>query len=159
MTRARVLLLTTVAMIAFAANSLLCRLALRRLTIDAATFSSIRILSGAVVLWIILKTRQSNAGLAGSWISAAALFGYVAAFSFAYNTLPAGTGALLLFAAVQSTMIIWGVRKGEQLHVQQWTGSILAFGGLVLLMLPGLSAPPLAGSLLMLSAGLAWGVY
>lgn len=159
MTRARVFFLTALAMIAFAANSLLCRLALRRLTIDAASFSSIRIISGAVALWIILKVRCPNTEINGSWASAAALFAYVATFSFAYNTLSAGTGTLLLFAAVQTTMIIWGLAKGERLHVQQWIGLILAFGGLVLLMLPGLATPPLAGSVLMLSAGIAWGIY
>jgi drug/metabolite transporter (DMT)-like permease len=158
MPRTRILILTAVAMVAFAANSLFCRLALRRLTIDAASFSSIRILSGAAVLWIVLKTRQSKGGF-GSWLSAAALFAYVAAFSFAYITLSAGTGALLLFAAVQSTMIIWGLANGERLHVQQWIGLTVAFAGLVLLMLPGLSTPPLAGSVLMLIAGLAWGIY
>ena len=146
-------------MIAFAANSLLCRLALRRLTIDAASFSTIRIVSGVIALWLILKFRRKRSLDTGSWGSATALFAYVAGFSFAYNSLSAGVGALLLFAAVQSTMIIWGIRNGERLHAQQWTGSILAFGGLVLLMLPGLSAPPLAGSVLMLAAGLAWGVY
>ena len=157
--RGRIFILTSLAMVAFAANSLFCRLALRRLTIDAATFSSIRIISGAVALGLILTIRRSTTGDMGSWLSAAALFAYVAAFSFAYNTLSAGTGALLLFAAVQSTMIIWGLSKGERLHFQQWTGLMLAFAGLVLLMLPGLSTPPLAGSVLMLSAGVAWGVY
>ena len=157
--RARIFILTSLAMVAFAANSLFCRLALRRLTIDAATFSSIRIISGAVALGLILTIRRSTTRDTGRWLSAAALFAYVAAFSFAYNTLSASTGALLLFAAVQSTMIIWGLSKGERLHFQQWTGLMLAFAGLVFLMLPGLSMPPLAGSVLMLGAGVAWGVY
>jgi drug/metabolite transporter (DMT)-like permease len=95
----------------------------------------------------------------GNWLSGLALSIYAAAFSFAYITLPAGTGALLLFGAVQATMILSGLRKGEDLHAIQLLGLTLAFGGLVVLLLPGLSAPPLPGSLLMLSAGVAWGVY
>ena len=134
-------------------------LALRRATIDAATFSSIRIVSGALALWLIMRIRNSEATDSGSWMSATALFGYVAAFTFAYNSLSAGTGALLLFAAVQSTMIIWGLTKGERLNFRQWSGFAIASAGLVLLVLPGLSAPPVAGSLLMLAAGIAWGVY
>jgi drug/metabolite transporter (DMT)-like permease len=129
------------------------------MTIDAATFSSIRIVSGAIALWLILTIRRPGTPRSGSWRSAAALFTYVAAFSFAYNTLTAGTGALLLFAAVQSTMIIWGMLKGERFSFFQWMGFGVASAGLVLLVLPGLSAPPLIGSILMLSAGIAWGVY
>src|SRR5437868_6812965 len=159
MTKARVLLLTTVAMIAFAANSLLCRLALRRMTIDAATFSSIRIVSGALALWLIVLVRNVKDPGTGSWFSAAALFAYVAAFSFAYNSLTAGTGALLLFAAVQATMISWGLIKGEPIHARQWSGIFIALAGLILLVRPGLTAPPIAGSVLMLVAGIAWGVY
>src|SRR6185312_3748929 len=115
---ARVFLLTSLAMVAFAANSLLCRLALKHGTIDAATFSSVRIIAGAAALWLIVLLRKSTPGRSGSWRSAAALFGYVGAFSFAYNSLTAGTGALLLFAAVQTTMIIWGLLKGERLSVR-----------------------------------------
>jgi drug/metabolite transporter (DMT)-like permease len=96
---------------------------------------------------------------AGNWISAAALFGYAAAFSFAYNTLSAGTGALLLFGAVQATMIFWGLRKGESLDAIQIVGLVLAATGLVVLIFPGLSAPPLVGSILMFGAGVAWGIY
>ncbi len=146
-------------MIAFAGNSLLCRAALRSLSIDAASFTALRLVSGAVVLWLIVRFRSGNSLRAGSWPSALALFVYAAAFSFAYLTLPAGTGALLLFAAVQATMILWGLRRGEPLHLRQAIGLAVAFAGLVLLLLPGLSAPPLAGSLLMLSAGVAWGAY
>ena len=97
--------------------------------------------------------------VAGNWISAFALFAYAAAFSFAYKTLSAGTGALLLFGAVQATMILWGFRKGERLRMIQILGLFVALSGLVMLVLPGLSAPPLIGSILMLSAGIAWGVY
>lgn len=159
MTSLRVLILTATAMIAFAANSLLCRAALRSGTIDAASFSSLRIIAGAIALWLILTMRRSRKRATGSWWSAAALFAYVAAFSFAYNTLSAGIGALLLFAAVQSTMIVWGFWSGERFRLRQWIGFITACGGLILLLLPGISTPPLTGSILMLSAGIAWGIY
>src|ERR1700731_2800967 len=169
-------------MIAFASNSLLCRAALKETTIDAATFTLIRIFSGAAALWLIMQMRrrlivertasplvESSSSSSrvtrhwslrnGNWISAFALFAYAAAFSFAYNTLSAGTGALLLFGAVQATMILWGFHKGERLRIIQILGLLVALTGLVLLVFPGLSAPPLIGSLLMLSAGVAWGVY
>jgi drug/metabolite transporter (DMT)-like permease len=165
--KARVFLHTLLAMIAFASNSLLCRAALKQTRIDAATFTFVRIFSGAVALWLIMATRKRPSSVAavydsrthGNWISALALFAYAAAFSFAYNTLAAGTGALLLFGAVQATMILWGFRKGERLRAIQIAGLLVAVIGLVVLVFPGLSAPPLIGSVLMLSAGLAWGVY
>lgn len=157
---ARVFFLTSLAMIAFASNSLLCRLALKQTTIDAATFTLDRILSGAIALWLVMRIgHRTNWPKAGNWLSALALYIYAAAFSFAYLSLPAGTGALLLFGAVQATMIFWGVRNGERLHPLQMIGLVAALGGLVVLMLPGISAPPLIGSLLMLSAGVAWGIY
>lgn len=159
MTGKKVFLFTLLAMIAFAGNSLLCRLALRRMTIDVASFTAIRILSGAVALYFIQQIRGRSAHVEGSWLSALALFVYAAAFSFAYLSLPAGTGALLLFAAVQATMIIWGLRKRERMEIRQGIGLALAFAGLVVLLLPGISTPSLGGSLLMLSAGVAWGVY
>lgn len=146
-------------MIAFAGNSLLCRLALKQTAIDAASFTFIRIFSGAVALWLLLKIRRVAWKDAGNWPSALALFGYAAAFSFAYVTLSAGTGALLLFGAVQATMILWGLLKGERLHALQVVGLTIAVSGLVVLVFPGLSAPPMGGSILMLGAGLAWGVY
>jgi drug/metabolite transporter (DMT)-like permease len=154
-----VFLLTLLTMIAFAANSLLCRIALRETTIDAASFTLVRLGSGAVALWLIARIRNVSLGKAGSWLSALALFAYAAAFSFAYRTLSAGTGALLLFAAVQATMILWGWHKGEHLRAIQFLGLGAALCGLIILVFPGLSAPPLIGSLLMLSAGVAWGVY
>ena len=132
-------------MIAFAGNSLLCRLALKHTSIDAASFTFIRIFSGAAALLLIMKVRNAAWKVAGNWPSALALFAYAAAFSFAYNSLSAGTGALLLFGAVQATMILWGVRKGERLHVRQLVGLVLALGGLVVLLFPGLSAPPFDG--------------
>lgn len=155
----RLFLLTMLAMIAFAGNSLLCRVALRETSIDPASFTAIRIISGAAVLWILMRVRKVSLGEAGNWISALALFVYAAAFSFAYLYLSAGTGALLLFGAVQATMILWSLRKGERLAVTQFIGLLLAFGGLVVLVFPGLSAPPLVSSILMLGAGIAWGVY
>jgi drug/metabolite transporter (DMT)-like permease len=155
----RVFILTLLAMIAFAGNSLLCRLALKRTTIDAASFTCIRILSGAIALWLIVIIRKTTSQKAGSWASALALFAYAAAFSFAYLSLSAGTGALLLFGAVQATMIIWGLRRGEGLRTRQWLGLALAVAGLVALLSPGFSAPPINGALLMLCAGIAWGFY
>src|SRR5689334_18569223 len=170
----RVFVLTFLAMIAFASNSLLCRAALKQTTIDAATFTLDRISSGAVAIWIIvLFDRRTNvkgppnsssatghsAFRNGTWLSAFALYIYAAAFSCAYITLPAGTGALLLFGAVQATMIFWGLRKGERLNTRQWFGLAIALGGLVALVFPGLSAPPIAGALLMTGAGIAWGIY
>jgi len=169
-------------MIAFASNSLLCRLALKHTTIDAATFTFIRILSGAVALWLILelgtrlRTEKTTSLLydgasgsprvtrhlplkSGNWLSALALFVYAAAFSFAYVDLSVGTGALLLFGAVQASMILWGFRKGERLDAIQVVGFVVAVIGLVVLVFPGLSAPPLIGSIVMLTAGVAWGVY
>ena len=146
-------------MIAFASNSLLCRTALMQTRIDAATFTFVRIASGAAALWLIMNIRRTPLKVAGNWISALALFVYAAAFSFAYLHLAAGTGALLLFGAVQATMIFWGLRKGERLRAIQVLGLIAAVTGLVVLVFPGLSAPPIVGSILMLSAGAAWGVY
>jgi drug/metabolite transporter (DMT)-like permease len=129
----RLFVLTLAAMIAFAGNSLLCRAALRQTGIDAASFTFIRLLSGALALWLILKLRQTTRANAGTWLSALALFAYAAAFSFAYNSLSAGTGALLLFGAVQATMILWGLHRGDRLHARQLIGLTLASGGLVLL--------------------------
>jgi drug/metabolite transporter (DMT)-like permease len=156
---ARIFILTLLAMIAFASNSLLCRLALKQTGIDAASFTFIRIFSGAVALWLIMKMRRATWKEEGSWSSALALFIYAAAFSFAYLDLSAGTGALLLFAAVQATMILWGFRKGERLDAIQMVGLIFAATGLVVLVFPGLSAPPLVSSILMVAAGVAWGIY
>lgn len=159
MAAGRVLLLTTLAMLAFAANSLLCRVALRDTTIDAATFTTVRLVAGALTLWLIVLWRSGRPQVAGSWTSALALFTYAIAFSWAYRSLDAAAGALLLFGAVQATMISRGLWAGERLRARQWAGLLLAVGGLIGLMLPGLSAPPLAGALLMIAAGMAWGVY
>jgi drug/metabolite transporter (DMT)-like permease len=155
----RIFLLTLLAMIAFAGNSLLCRAALKQTSIDAASFTFIRIFSGAAALWLIMKMRNAAWKETGNWSSALSLFVYAAAFSFAYVSLSAGTGALLLFGAVQATMILWGLRRGERLHAIQIIGLAVAVTGLVVLLFPGLSAPPLLGSILMLGAGVAWGIY
>jgi drug/metabolite transporter (DMT)-like permease len=196
-------------MVAFAGNSLLCRAALKQTSIDAASFTFIRLLSGAFAVWLVLQVQRmliaertasplverqgdvtnfhspstyaprwrdkqsSPRGRggpfslrekvrmrdAGNWISAAALFVYAAAFSFAYNSLSAGTGALLLFGAVQATMIFCGLRRGEKLHPIQILGLVVAVSGLIVLVFPGLSAPSLPGSMLMIGAGTAWGMY
>lgn len=159
MSHVRIIALTSLAMIAFAGNSLLCRVALTHTSIDAANFTAIRLISGAVMLWLVVRMRRGAYTGGGNWLSAFALFAYAASFSFAYVSLPAATGALLLFGAVQTTMIGHGVWAGERLLRLQLIGLMLAFGGLVGLLLPGLSAPPLYGSVLMLGAGVAWGVY
>ena len=159
MSRSTTFFLTLLAMIAFAGNSLLCRLALRHTSIDSASFTSIRIFSGALSLWLIIQLRSGTRAAAGTWPSALALFVYAAAFSYAYISLPAATGALLLFGAVQATMIGYGLRAGETLGMRQSAGLVCAFTGLAGLLLPGLSAPPLPAAALMLGAGVAWGVY
>jgi drug/metabolite transporter (DMT)-like permease len=155
----KVFLYTFFAMIAFAGNSLLCRLALTHTAMDVASFTSIRIISGALVLWLVVRIRDGSFSVDGNWLSAFALFAYAAGFSFAYVSLPAGTGALLLFAAVQATMITYGLCTGDRLHIRQLFGLLLAFTGLVYLLLPGYSTPPIGSALLMLGAGIAWGVY
>ncbi len=156
---ARVIVLTSLAMVAFAGNSLLCRIALKHSSMDAASFTTIRLVSGAVMLWLVVSLRRGTRSGEGNWLSAVALFVYAAGFSFAYVSLPAATGALLLFGSVQATMIAYGIWKGERLLGLRLVGLVLAFGGLVGLFLPGLSAPPLQGSLLMLGTGIAWGTY
>ena len=156
---ARPAALTALAMLAFASNSLLCRYALKHTAIDAGSFTVIRLLAGAGMLWLIVNLRASSRGGAGNWPSALALFVYAAGFSFAYVSLPAATGALLLFGAVQVTMVGHGLWRGERLRGWQIVGFILASAGLIGLLMPGLSAPPLQGAVLMLAAGVAWGVY
>jgi drug/metabolite transporter (DMT)-like permease len=155
----RVFALTSLAMLAFAGNSLLCRLALKHTNIDAASFTTIRLLAGAAMLWLVVRVRDGTRSRRGNWLSALALFAYAAGFSFAYVSLSVATGALLLFGAVQATMIGVGVWRGERLHGPQLVGLVLAIGGLIGLLLPGLSAPPIRAAVLMLGAGVAWGVY
>lgn len=159
MSRRRIVLLVLLAMIAFAANSLFTRAALRDTAIDAAAFAAIRIGSGALVLAVIARTSGRPAATAGSWISAAALFAYAIFFSLAYRGLTAGTGALVLFACVQATMIGWGISRGERFRPVQVAGLALAAAGLVWLVAPGLDAPPPLATAAMAAAGIAWGVY
>jgi drug/metabolite transporter (DMT)-like permease len=159
MSPSRLALLTALALVAFAGNSLLCRAALAHGAIDAGGFTLVRLVSGAVVLWGLVRWRNAGNASRGSWRSALALAAYAAAFSFAYLQLTAATGALLLFGAVQATMSAHGLWTGERLRALQGAGLLLACAGLVGLLLPGLSAPPLTGALLMLAAGIAWGVY
>lgn len=155
----RLVLLTALTMLAFAANSLLCREALASGDIGALTFTLIRIASGAVALGVLLLLKFRSLSIGGSWLSAAALFGYAAAFSLAYISLSAGTGALLLFGSVQVTMIVYGLSTGERLNRRQLAGVMAAAAGLVWLLLPGIESPPLLGAILMLGAGFSWGVY
>jgi len=163
-------LFTIIALVAFAANSLLCRLALAQGYIDAWNFTVLRLLSGAVCLAIImlLYTRQLNkkAQLSnpiindtGSWRSSASLLIYALCFSVAYIELDTGMGALILFSAVQFTMIGWGIYKQERLSAVQWLAFIVAFAAFVYLMLPSQTAPPLMAALLMSISGIAWGIY
>jgi drug/metabolite transporter (DMT)-like permease len=152
--------LAAAAMCAFAANSLLCRLALGARVIDAATFTSVRLVSGALLLAALVFWQQRARPWSGfdPW-AVLGLFVYAIAFSFAYLQLSAGTGALILFGAVQITMILFGLASGERLSAAGWVGLALAFAGLVYLLAPGFGAPPLHSALLMALAGLAWGVY
>jgi drug/metabolite transporter (DMT)-like permease len=149
-------------MLCFAANSLLCRFALADASIDPASFTTIRIVAGALTLALLVLARRSNVrdlASAGSWTGAGALFAYAAAFSFAYVSLDASVGALILFGAVQTTMITVGLVRGERLALMQIAGALLAIAGLVYLLSPGLTAPSPRGAALMAAAGVAWGFY
>jgi drug/metabolite transporter (DMT)-like permease len=159
MSRLRLAIATSFAMIAFAGNSLLCRMALKQTSIDAATFTTVRIASGAIALWLIVKLRTNTARGGGSWSAAAVMMAYAICFSLAYISLSAATGALLLFGAVQVTMIGYGMWSGERLRAIGIVGVVCACGGLIVLVLPGVAAPSLIGSALMLAAGVGWGVY
>ena len=161
--------LTAITMVAFAGNSLLCRLALDKAELDPSSFTSIRILSGALVLWFIVIFSKSSSSkvttedikqsLTGAWISAFSLFTYAACFSYAYVNLTTAMGALLLFSAVQATMIGHAIWSGDKLRSQQILGLFLALTGLTYLLWPGLSAPPIKDSIIMIISGIAWGVY
>lgn len=152
---------TSLALIAFAGNSILCRLALGENAIDAASFTSIRLVSGVVVLVIILSLTSSNDApkARGSWTASTMLFLYAIAFSYAYISLDTGTGALILFATVQITMILVDIFSGNRLRPAEWIGVLIAFFGFVYLVFPGISAPSPAGLALMSIAGVAWGFY
>lgn len=155
----RTVLFTGMAMVAFAANSLLCRMALGQGLIDAASFTSVRIAAGALTLSLIVSRRMQGAKFPPNWAGVAALFCYMVFFSFAYLSLTAGTGALLLFGAVQLTMFMAAIRNGERFSPLSWAGLCLAFAGLVYLVAPGITAPDPTGAALMATAGVAWGVY
>jgi drug/metabolite transporter (DMT)-like permease len=146
-------------LLAFAANSILCRMALRATSIDPASFTSIRLLAGALTMWTLVRLSSGSRSVGGDWISAASLLLYAVAFSFAYVSVTAGTGALLLFAAVQLIMISAGLFAGERIDWGVAVGWAVAVAGLVLLLLPGVSAPPTGKALMMLFAGIFWGLY
>ncbi len=157
----KIILYTVFALAAFAFNSILCRIALGTNAIDAPGFTAIRLISGAVTLFLIssffIKKAAKTKG--GNWISAFFLFAYAICFSFAYVSLTTATGALILFGCVQATMIIAALASGERPNFLEWIGLFFALGGLVYLVFPGLSAPPLVSSFLMAVAGISWGFY
>jgi drug/metabolite transporter (DMT)-like permease len=157
----RVIFYTAFALVAFAFNSILCRMALRGGEADAAGFTLIRLVSGAVALVVISYFVGKEKGFSGrgNWPSAFFLFAYAICFSFAYLGLTAGTGALILFGSVQLTMIAVAISRGERPHILEWIGLLGASGGLIYLVFPGLAAPPLWSSVLMAAAGAAWGFY
>ena len=148
-------------LIAFAANSVLCRLALGEKTIDASSFTVIRLLSGAIVLLVILKINgnKHSSPIKSSWSAGFLLFLYAVTFSFAYITLDTGTGAIILFASVQITMILLSLISGNRLHFTEWIGVFIAFIGFVYLVSPGATSPSVIGFSFMTIAGIAWGVY
>ena len=156
----RTALLTLIAMVAFAANSLLCRLALGQELIDPASFTTVRVASGAITLSILMGFRPSvKARTPIDWRAVVSLFGYMIFFSFAYISLAAGTGALILFGSVQLTMFVFALRNGEHFPLPSWGGLALAIAGLVYLVSPGVTSPNVTGSALMTVAGISWGVY
>ena len=157
----KTILLTGLALIAFAANSVLCRLALGTNAIDASSFTILRLLSGTVILLIIIGVSRNaiSTSSKGSWSASFMLFLYAITFSLAYISLDTGTGALILFGSVQITMILLSLFTGTRLHLTEWIGVAVAFTGFVYLILPGVSTPPLVGLLLMTVAGVAWGIY
>ena len=154
-------ILTVLALIAFAANSVLCRLALGNGAIDASSFTVIRLLSGVIVLFIILSVKGNNNVVAskGSWTASFMLFLYAITFSYAYLSLDTGTGALILFGSVQITMILLSLVSGTRLHIIEWSGVILAFTGFVYLILPSITTPSINGFMLMTVSGVSWGIY
>jgi drug/metabolite transporter (DMT)-like permease len=158
----RTALLTSLALVAFAANSLLCRLALGARSIDAASFTSLRVASGALTLALLYRasSRQQDprAGRASKF-APPALFLYAICFSFAYNSLSAGTGALILFGSVQITMMVAALSAGERPTGRAWAGYLMALGGMAYLVLPGVHAPSLLGAALMALSGFGWGLY
>ena len=171
MSSIRLSLLTVVTMLCFAGNSVFCRLALRQTSIDAASFTSARLISGSLMLASLVycrhRWRQTEISLTdpvrafgGNWISALALFVYASSLSFSYADMTTGIGALLLFGAVQGTMILTGLWFGERLSVRQVGGLLLATAGVVAILSPSTNkAPPLGSAFLMIASGVAWGIY
>ena len=160
MPQLRIVLLTLFSLIAFAANSLITRFALEDTAIDEASFTMLRITSGAIFLWLYIRIHKHKKYQAsGSWLAAIALFLYAVSFTYGYRLVTAGTGALLLFGSVQITMTIMGYREGERLNLKQIIGFALALFGLVILILPGLTSPSLTGASLMCISGIAWSFY
>lgn len=159
MSKLRLAAYTALTMLAFASNSVLCRLALKETSIDAASFTTVRILSAVAMLWLLMHWQRQSPLEHGSWRSALALFIYAAALSFAYRTIDTGAGALMLFGAVQATMILAGYIAGERMSNWQSIGFAAALTGLVILVLPGAHAPSVPNSVLMLASGIAWGIY
>jgi drug/metabolite transporter (DMT)-like permease len=156
----RTAVFTALALVAFAGNSLLCRMALGPAAIDAASFSTIRIIAAAICLWLItVVTRRGSVWTQGSWLSALTLFVYAIPFSYAYGLLTAGTGALILFGTVQVTMIGSALFEGERPHARQWVGLLVAIAGLVCLLFPGIASPSPLGGALMTIAGVGWALY
>jgi drug/metabolite transporter (DMT)-like permease len=147
-------MITLAALVCFAANSLLCRYALGEALIDAATFTTVRLTAGALTLAFLMRPAGRP-----RVVPALALFAYASLFSFAYNHVTAATGALLLFGAVQVTMLVGARMLGERLSRSQWAGLVVALSGLGYLLFPGLAAPPVFGASLMLLSGAAWGIY
>jgi drug/metabolite transporter (DMT)-like permease len=159
MRKVRIFVFIFFALVAFAGNSLLCRLALRSREIDPSAFTTVRLLSGALILTLLAWAKSVRFRIGGSWMSAVALFIYAAGFSWAYLNLSAATGALILFGSVQMTMIFSALRTGERMSIKNRVGCLVALLGLVILLLPGLSAPPVFSAGLMCAAGIGWGVY
>lgn len=155
----RLFALTLLSLLAFAGNSLLCRIALKQTPIDPTTFVTIRLLSGALILWLVLYLQKKGKPLEGNWSGALALLAYAMTFAFAYSQIPAGTGALLLFASIQISMILYGLIIGERLSLVQSIGVAFAACGLIILMLPSVGAPPLLYGFLMIVSGIAWSAY
>jgi len=159
MKRVRLATLTTLTMLAFAANSVFCRMALKETSINAASFTTVRLLSGALVLWLLLRWQNQAPLRHGDWRSAPALFIYAVALSFAYCSIDTGAGALMLFGAVQATMILAGFFAGERMSALHAAGFAAAAIRLVIPVTPGVKAPSVLDSMLMLASGVAWGIY
>lgn len=159
MNNVRLTAYTALTMFAFASNSLLCRMALKETSIDSVSYTSVRILAGAAMLWLLMRWRQQTPIKHGTWRSALALFTYAVTLSFAYRSINTGAGALMLFGAVQLTMILAGFIAGERMSGLQSMGFVAAMVGLAILVSPSVEAPSVLDSILMLASGIAWGVY